>query len=449
MKIPVFSALSLAFAVTLAGCGKTNQETHIFHSEWIPGTSYVTDAKQRIVWTRTLSDGRTILCAEPSPDVAQVFSEAKKLSVGLSGNATSAAGSEREVQANLDLAKSYAGAVAQLGQRLAVIQLLRDEMYRACEAYANGALTKTSYTLKLARLDKKMATLMSSEILAGSFSQPTAMLGSGASNGGASDNQIEQTGETLTNSIREIKEAGSGTMSKDEREKLIDAKTGEAEALVRVLVKMQKDGVNSVAVASAGSGAPSTEAMPRNQAELVAIHRAFIDDTGLEPLMDACVTAMSNVEVGTFISMEAIKERYQGYSTTADFLREVLEGGVIDSKQAVVKEMLPSVKFDAEGNPDERARTEIEELISDTEKKKEETLSRAGEGDVFALKCMVTFMGDGLSEKGFIARMIASKENLRNIEFRKLKLETCVRAANLEPDEVKKRKALTDCAAIN
>ena len=35
-----------------------------------------------------------------------------------------------------------------------VVQLLRDEMYRACEAYLNGIIDDVAYTLKLARLDE-------------------------------------------------------------------------------------------------------------------------------------------------------------------------------------------------------------------------------------------------------------------------------------------------------
>ncbi len=61
---------------------------------------------------------------------------------------------------NLGSSPFLAEAMAQLGQRLATIQLLRDGLYRACEAYANGALDKSSYSMILSRFDDTMITLL-------------------------------------------------------------------------------------------------------------------------------------------------------------------------------------------------------------------------------------------------------------------------------------------------
>ena len=79
-----------------------------------------------------------ITCAEPSPDVAKAVSTA--LSVSGSGGVTLPNGVTADVAAAVSRAR--AEALVQPGERLATIQLLRDGLHRACEAYANGALPK-------------------------------------------------------------------------------------------------------------------------------------------------------------------------------------------------------------------------------------------------------------------------------------------------------------------
>ncbi len=116
-------------------------------------TSIVLDAYERVILSKTKVpyrlDGNpasapsgsigayTVNCAEPSPDVfgatavaQQISAEAKK-----SGTELSASG-------------ALASAIAQNGSQLnraQTIQLLRDKMFNACLAYADGALTPLQY----------------------------------------------------------------------------------------------------------------------------------------------------------------------------------------------------------------------------------------------------------------------------------------------------------------
>ncbi len=71
-------------------------------------------------------EGATVLCAEPSPDLARAVSTT--FSVGLS----IPEGVTPEVAAAVTAAR--AESMAQLGERLAAIQLLRDALYRSCVA---------------------------------------------------------------------------------------------------------------------------------------------------------------------------------------------------------------------------------------------------------------------------------------------------------------------------
>ena len=52
-------------------------------------------------------------------------------------------------------------AVAATGLRTQTIQLLRDGLYRACEAYLNGAIDEFGHALLLNKYDETMVSLVS------------------------------------------------------------------------------------------------------------------------------------------------------------------------------------------------------------------------------------------------------------------------------------------------
>jgi hypothetical protein len=86
-----------------------------------------------------------ITCAEPSPDIARVFSQA------LSATASGATQAGTSVSGAFQF--QTAQAIAELGKRTATIQLLRDVPHGECQAYANGLITKAEYAFKLNRFD--------------------------------------------------------------------------------------------------------------------------------------------------------------------------------------------------------------------------------------------------------------------------------------------------------
>jgi hypothetical protein len=91
-----------------------------------------------------------IICTEPSPDVAKALSTAAQLS-GSGGNGT-ATGSLSAGGASAEVALALAGrSTALLG--------LRDGLFRACEAYANGVIGADAYALVLSRYGQLMTTL--------------------------------------------------------------------------------------------------------------------------------------------------------------------------------------------------------------------------------------------------------------------------------------------------
>ena len=195
----------VAVAAGLAACGKVYDETgsrsHGLNRPLLTTASVRTVQRHGFDGIDRAS-GRVIpsaiTCAEPSPDVALAFGEGRSRGLTLGGleallaPPAAAAGAARpsagDLNVALSLAASHAEAVAQLGERLATIQLLRDGLYRACEAYANGAITPTIYTLMVSRMDELLVTLLSTEIAGGAFGRGFAT----AAAGGSADAQASQ-----------------------------------------------------------------------------------------------------------------------------------------------------------------------------------------------------------------------------------------------------------------
>lgn len=172
----------LTIAIVTSGCGIR---------ELGNTQALLTTAENRTVivrpYSQTMHKGRKIIpteivCAEPSPDVVTIVSKSFNLSTGLEGVL-------RQPDINADVAGkavaamsiARAQALAQLTNRLATIQLLRDGLYRACEAYANGALSDVAYAVMLSGYSDVMVTLLTGELVAGNFGQSLAILGTSAS----------------------------------------------------------------------------------------------------------------------------------------------------------------------------------------------------------------------------------------------------------------------------
>lgn len=155
----------LGICLIVSGCGKT-----VYLES---GYGVQTGADERIIYQvkrEQDKDGRRrkpeyITCAEPSPDIAKVISESTSISGGFS--AANLSGVSPEVAAAISRGK--AEGLAQLTQRLATIQLLRDGLYRACEAYANGAISEVTYSVLLSRFDDTMITMLMGEFAANNY----------------------------------------------------------------------------------------------------------------------------------------------------------------------------------------------------------------------------------------------------------------------------------------
>ncbi len=136
----------------LAGCSSTIHERFSIDSP--TATSLSLDAKQRlfVVTDKGGADHQQhVACAEPSPDSV----------VGVA--ASGALEGSFKTEASAKIAGSMAEAIGELGQRTPTIQLLRDGLYRACEAYMNGIYTTVEYQQILRGYDDFVVTLLAVE----------------------------------------------------------------------------------------------------------------------------------------------------------------------------------------------------------------------------------------------------------------------------------------------
>ena len=134
--------LIIVASVTLSGCGANF--TSIYRDYKVDPdketTTVLIDAKQRAIIStpnKKSTSGRTaFVCAEPSPDALSAISASLAGGVGLA---------RPDKEERIALSTAVQEAAKQLGTRNATIQLLRDGLYRQCEAYMNGLISDETY----------------------------------------------------------------------------------------------------------------------------------------------------------------------------------------------------------------------------------------------------------------------------------------------------------------
>ena len=95
----------------------------------------------------TASGPTVSACAEPPPDAAQNIAQTLNAQLSALGRRA-----EGEGSASAQIAQELRGATENLFQRSQGIQLLRDTMFRLCEAFQNGVLPPEQYVSAMTRL---------------------------------------------------------------------------------------------------------------------------------------------------------------------------------------------------------------------------------------------------------------------------------------------------------
>jgi hypothetical protein len=164
---------------------------------------------------------RYVACAEPSPDVMTAY--AAQFAAGLSKTTPEGGKMSAEAKAALQQAAAF------IGMRTPSIQLLRDAMYRVCEAYANGAVDSDQYELFMRRYQRQIVAMMAIESLAQVGRAPAIALTTQASTGGE---------RALSEWMGEIK---TQQELQDKHQKVADAKGAESKQLGEEIEGLEKD----------------------------------------------------------------------------------------------------------------------------------------------------------------------------------------------------------------
>lgn len=148
-----FLLMIAALAPLLCACSVLDTDVargYQTNKGWTVGSAFTT-ADVRILTNRKHPlFNNDVVCAEPSPDVAKALASAASLT---------AQGGNGAASGSLGASGASAEALSELAGRSTALLGLRDGLYRACEAYANGALGQDAYALMISRYSQLMTTL--------------------------------------------------------------------------------------------------------------------------------------------------------------------------------------------------------------------------------------------------------------------------------------------------
>lgn len=207
-----------AVAVALAACADINT---ISRRTSLPGDGKAIhlDAQQRLV----IFDKMDKFCAEPSPDAFAAYAS----SLGLGASVPS--------QGTASLAQAMQSSAGSIGLRTQSITLMRDALYRMCEAYMKGSLGPAQVAALLARSQDLTAVILAVEQLTGAVAANQVILtgtsGAGASASLLSNNQLLDAAQK--DEAAKQKELQEATKERDAAKTAVDtqnAKVAQAQA---------------------------------------------------------------------------------------------------------------------------------------------------------------------------------------------------------------------------
>lgn len=163
MRFESMSKAVRRFVILAAGLAVTACATPgpVFRTTAVPNTStrvITVDAKLRNVFmVPPGSDGAWRVCAEASPDVFSALAASTSASLG-------AQQSQSSTEANARFAHAVAEAAGTV-ERTQTVNLLRESMYRTCERYLSGAISREAFVVQSGRDWRAMIAILAIEQL--------------------------------------------------------------------------------------------------------------------------------------------------------------------------------------------------------------------------------------------------------------------------------------------
>ncbi len=244
-------ALLLPVLVGLQGCSSLTHYNSVRAVEASDGNRseiLLMDAKQRVVFPTMHQirnfEGEVIdtiraFCAEPSPDALSALAAQFGASVSV------------ETKADVSANGGFAESAANIGLRTASIQTLRDSMYRQCEAFANGGMSRLSLETLQRRFQSTMVALLAIEQLTGAVRAPAAVL-TGAAASSNADAVASLTTQTET-ARASLDTAVADVAAKEQASTTAEGKAKTAADKAKADSKLQADADKAKAEADAAA----------------------------------------------------------------------------------------------------------------------------------------------------------------------------------------------------
>jgi hypothetical protein len=196
---------------------------------------------------------------------------------GSAAYAIPGAGTAPGTNVGASLALSRTEAAASIGIRTQTIQLLRDGLYRACEAYMNGAIDQFQYNIILTNVHKLTQTLLGIDAIGGTQKAPAVAVYAGGS-------------KITTGAGAEGKQ---GTSAEIEEDAGSPPKSGEGTGTAHMVIAPEKGAqaagdVQAEAIANIVLAANAQSSMPALCVSLLASGEMRLDNPGQNSVMKSC-----------------------------------------------------------------------------------------------------------------------------------------------------------------
>lgn len=206
-------SLMLCATVLLAGCTVPWLTTRKLQAE-----DRIVTGVEREVATGNTTEKVRIVCPEPSPDALKAIAASGSLS-------------KADV---LAISGAYQESGANIGLRTQSIQLLRDQLYSLCQAYANGVINRDIYMMYLTRNQRNTIAILAIEQLTGVTKGSTATV-SGVSSVTVTAQDVQRQAKLLEAAKAQLKTLDANSAPAKDLQKLIDeeqAKLDKANAAI-------------------------------------------------------------------------------------------------------------------------------------------------------------------------------------------------------------------------
>lgn len=161
----VLTLITICVASALCGCTTLGNFNSVHRKlDTSNRRGVLVDIKQRAILVGSDENDNPIICAEPSPDALSAYA------------AEIAAKVDRPELISAQLTAATQEGASFVGLRTSTIQLLRDSMYRLCEAHMNGAIDRNSYNFQLRKYQRQLVALLAIEQLTGAQRAKTSAI---------------------------------------------------------------------------------------------------------------------------------------------------------------------------------------------------------------------------------------------------------------------------------